>query len=572
MRWTHAREKGLIGTLTLAVVMAACPALPDGPRFVGSGHEHPVRGGTLMLWEESRVRMLDPHVAFDDISSVLINMMFDSPYTYDRDLRLIPRLAAALPELSEDGCTLTVPLRRNARFHNGRIVTAADVVWSLERVMHPREKSPGATYYRAIEGFSDYQRGVTPHVAGLTVLDTHTFRIRLARPDQSFVHTLALHFAAPVPREEVERAGSDMRRRPVGSGPFRFVSWDPGVRIVLERNPAYFMPELPYVDRVVFEEGLKKDTAFLRFRNGEVDIVPRMTPADRMLLRSPRWQPFAEISPRADVYALFMNVEMPPFDNVHVRRAVAFAIDRERWSRARGGNLRPTGQILPPGVPGYDPNLPHAQRFDLAQARREMEMAGHPRGLDEPVTLWTSDSASARAYGELAQADLAKIGIALQLKQVSFPVYLEETGKPKRAQMVAGGWVMTYPDASDFLSLVSNAMRSEHDSMNRAFYSDPKLEALLERALVERDPARRTAMYREANDFVAQAAPWAIFANTQLPQAWQPYVRGYAPHRAFWMPVNDVWLDLPRKRIAALLGPLAQDVRLAQLLPLGWLR
>ncbi|MET0343514.1 MAG: ABC transporter substrate-binding protein [Polyangiales bacterium] len=568
MRWIRGGECWLLAPLLLAVGVA-CPALPDGPRFAGSGHRDPVRGGTLMLWEEARVRMLDPHVAFDEISNVLVQMLHDGLYGYDRQMRLVPRIAAALPALSEDGRTLTILLRTDARFHNGREVTAEDVVWSLERMMHPSLQSPGASYFREIEGYEAYRRGESTHVGGLAARGRHTLEVRLGRADQSFVHMLAMHFASPLPREEVERPGADMRRRPVGTGPYRFVSWDPGVRIVVERNPRYHQPGRPYLDRIVFEEGLKKDTAFLRFRNGDVDVVPRMTPADRMLIREKKWQPYSAIAPRADIYALSMNVELAPFDNVHVRRAVAFAIDRERWCRARSWGIRPAGQIVPPGVPGHDPALPNLQRFDLTEAKREMALAGYADGWPEPVTLWTSDSASARVYGALAQADLARIGIDLQLKQVSFPVYLEQTGKPKTAQMLTGGWTMTYPDASDFLAQVSGATRTEHDSLNRSFYADPWLDALLDRARVERDEEKRTAMYREANDFVAREAPWAFFANAQVPQAWQPYVRGYAPHPVYWMPVDDVWLDLPRKRIAALLGPLARDARFASLLPWG---
>ena len=144
-------------------------------------------------------------------------------------------------------------------------------------------------------------------------------------------------------------------------------------------------------------------------------------------------------------------------------------------------------------------------------------------------------------------------------------MYLEETGKPKTAQMVAGGWVMDFPDASNFLSLVSSSMKAERDSSNRSFFSHPYLDALLERAIVERDPEKRASMYREGNDFVADQAPWAIFSNSQGTQAWQPYVKGYRPHPVYWLPVDEVWLDLPRKRVAmtrralgrlSLLGPL----------------
>jgi ABC-type transport system substrate-binding protein len=567
MRSTHVSRRAPLALLTTLIL--GCPALPDRPRYEGAGNTEPVRGGTLMMWEEQRVRMLDPHAAFDVLSGVLINMLFDSLYAYDRDNKLVPGIASALPTVSADGRTLIVPIRRGVRFHNGRLLTARDVVWSFERMLHPDLNSPGAPFYRAIEGLPAYQAKQARHITGLSAPDDQTFRIELSRPDQSFVYALAMRFASPVPREEVERKGADMKRRPVGQGAFRLVTWDPGVRLVLERHRQYRDPKRPYVDRVVFEEGLKRDTAFMRFRNGEVDIVPRMSPADGMLMRSDGFKAYAAIGPQADIYAFFLNVQLAPFDNVHVRRAVGFAIDRERWARARNGGIRPAGQLLPPKVMGHDDALPHLQHFDLARARDEMKKAGFPRGLPEPITLWLSEGSTGRAYGELLQADLAKIGIDVRLKPVSFPVYLEETGKPKTAQMVAGGWVMDFPDPSNLFNLVSSASLSEHDSMNRSFFSDPKLDALLERALVEKDPTARAAMYREANDLVADAAPWAFHSNSQAAQAWQPYVKGYRPHPAYWLGIHDVWLDLPRRRVAQARGRDAyHKLALAGFLPL----
>lgn len=566
MRWIPRAKQALLASIA-AVALLGCPEPPRGPRFVGHGHQKPKRGGTLMLWEDSRVRMLDPHVAFDVTSGVLVEMLYDSLYEYDHKTQMRPCIAAGLPETTADGRTFVVRLRRDVRFHNGRKLTARDVVWSFERMIHPDLFSPGAPYYQAIEGYDDFQKKKSKHLAGLRAVDDYTVEFRLTRPDQSFVHTLAMRFASPVPKEEVLARGASFKRQPVGTGPFRMVSWDRGVRVVLERNPNYYEKGKPYVDRVVFEEGLKRDTAFLRFRNGEVDIMPRMSPADRIELERGPWKPYVATNPKADIAGLFMNVELAPFDNVHVRRAVAAAIDRERWARARNYNIMPAGQILPPSIPGYDAALPHRQRFDLQKAREEMRLAGFPNGLPEPVTLWTSDSPTGRIYGELAQSDLAKIGIKLQLKPVSFPVYLEETGKPRTAQMASGGWSMDFPDASNFLSLVSSSMKAERDSSNRSFYADPWLDDLLARALVERDPTKRTAMYHEANDFVAHQAPWAFLSYTQGAQAWQPYVKGYRPHPVSEMAIDDVWLDLPRKRIAQLKRTLGE--RFAMLTPWG---
>jgi oligopeptide transport system substrate-binding protein len=549
MRWIRRAERAL-AALGLSASLSACAEPPSGPRFEGHHHARAQRGGTLMLWEDSRVRMLDPHIAFDVTSGVVVEMLYDSLYEYDYNTRMRPCIAQGMPEISADGRTFVVRIRRDVRFHNGRKLTAQDVVWSFERMIHPDLFSPGAPYYQAIEGFEQFQQKKAAHLRGLRALDDYTVEFRLARPDQSFVHTLAMRFASPVPKEEVLKRGADFKREPVGTGPFRMVSWDRGVRIVLDRNKSYYEPAKPHVERVVFEEGLKRDTAFLRFLNGEVDIMPRMSPADRILLEKGSWKRFMSAEPKSDVFGLMMNVELAPFDNVHVRRAVAAAIDRDRWARARNYNVRPTGQILPPSIPGYDAALPHRQRFDLAKAREEMRLAGFPNGLPEPVTLWTSDNPAGRINGELAQADLAKIGIQLRLKPVSFPVYLEETGKPKTAQMAAGGWSMDFPDASNFISLVSSSMKAERDSSNRSFYANPWLDDLLTQALVERDPVKRTAMYHEANDFVAHEAPWAFFANTQGAQAWQPYVKGYRQHPVSEMAIDDLWLDLPRRRVA----------------------
>lgn len=311
------------------------------------------------------------------------------------------------------------------------------------------------------------------------------------------------------------------------------------------------------------------ETAYLRFLNGELDLIQRMGTADRLqLTRMPKWQPYTKRFPRNDIYGLVMNCQMAPFDNVHVRRAVAFALNRERWASISLGSRVPAGQALPPAIPPSDPNLPTLQYFDLDKAREELAKAGHPGGLEQSVTMWTTDSDAARQLGELVQADLSKIGIDVRLKQVSFPVYLQETGKPKTAQMLTSGWVMDFPDPSNFLFLFETSTISPNNSSNRSFHSNPELDALLEAAKVERDHEKRMALYRRANEIVARDAPWAFLGNGLETHAWQPYVRGYEPHPVYWLHVQNIWLDLPRERVARYsLKPTGRQ--LADLAPLG---
>ena len=266
----------------------------------------------------------------------------------------------------------------------------------------------------------------------------------------------------------------------------------------------------------------------------------------------PAWQPYSAEEPAVDLYGLAMNCELPPFDNVHIRRAVAFAINRPRWKRARANRILTTGQPIPALLPGYDAALPERQRFDVGRAKEEMRLAGHPNGLHEPVDMWLGQSPGAQSTGELVQADLKAIGIEVNLKPVAFPVYLEETGKRRTVQMFTTGWLMDFPDPSNFLDVLfhSRSIRNRN-SENRAFYSNLELDTILDAARIEIDADKRIGLYRKANAIVARDAPWAFLYSSLNYEAWQPYVKGYEPHPVWDRMFRDVWLDLPRQRLAA---------------------
>lgn len=288
----------------------------------------------------------------------------------------------------------------------------------------------------------------------------------------------------------------------------------------------------------------------MRFRNGDLDHVHRQTVADYIKMRDlPAWEPYRAEEPSTDLWGVIMNTQLAPFDNKHVRRAVAFAINRPHWRRARVNRLLITGQPIPATLPGFDPDLPGQHRYDLERAREEMRLAGYPNGLPEPVEVWLGTGDIGRQYGELIQSDLAAIGIRVNIKQVAFPVFLSETGKPRTAQMLFSGWGMDFPDPSNFLDILfhTDAIR-DTDSTNRAFYSNPELDRILDAARVEQDRERRLAMYREASRIIVEDAPWAFVNSNLKMEMWQPYVRNYRPHPVWSSFYRDIWLDLPRER------------------------
>ena len=557
-----------------ALALIGCGDPRSGPRWQGAhgADETPRRGGTFVFHHESDVRGFDPAVSFDELSTMGIRLLFDCLLDYDYEMNLVPSLAEALPDVSEDGKTFTFHLRHGVRFHNGRELTADDVRWSLERMLNPDLASPGVEYFARLDGMADFAAKRTAHVRGIVVVDRYTVRFTLTQPDQTFLNAIAMPFAAPVPRENYGPDDEEVSRHPVGTGPFTLEDWEPGIRVTFRRNPRYWQPGKPYVDQMLFELNLQRETAFMRFIAGDLDHVHHHTPADRMFLAQSRaWAPYREEHIKADLWGLELNTGMEPFSNVHLRRAVAFVVDRERWSLARNRALAPLGQALPIGFAGYDAHLPGSQTRDLARAREEMRLAGHPDGLADPVTLWIGEGATGKMYGELAQANLAEIGIRVELKPVSFPIYLRETGKPRTAQMVFGGWNQDFPDPATFFDpLFHSRSAKDTDSSNRSFYKNPELDALLDQARAERDRTRRTALYREANQIVTRDAPWAFLFSNIMVEAWQPYVRNYRVHPVWSNAFRDVWLDLPRRRIAQRYAPHAGTP--AALMPFGGAR
>ncbi|MEM9071512.1 MAG: ABC transporter substrate-binding protein [Myxococcota bacterium] len=568
----------IAAALGLAALMAATwPTPPQGPRFDGSGDEEPRSGGTFVFHHEENVRTLDPHLAYDELSGMAVRLVFDGLLDYDNDANLVPSLAETMPQVTNEGRRFRFRLRRGVRFHpmpglpDGREVTAQDVHWSLHRLLSNDVGSPGFPFFSAIKGAPEFHEGATDSIEGITVVDRYTIDFELTEADQTFLNAIAMPFAYPVPRENYEHWGEAAKFHPVGTGPFLFESWEREVELRFRRNTRYWK-EQPGPDAMVYQENLARELAAQRFRNGDLDAIHRQSPSDyRFFRNAERWEPYLDEYPRVSTFGVGLNCEMEPFTNVHIRRAIAFAIDREGWSRARSGRLLAAGQILPPSMPGYEADLADLQTFDLEKAREEMRLAGHPDGLDDPITVWISgqDQTSIQ-YGELLQHDLAQIGIEVEMRYVSFAVYLTESGKPNTVGAFFTGWNLDFPDPSNFLDLFHTRSIHPENSENRAFYRNPEVDALLNEARSMTDRERRLSLYRQANAIVARDAPWAFTYYPLTMELWQPYVKGYKPHPVWSEDYRNIWLDLPRRRLARqMVGPSSSP---AVLFPFGGIR
>jgi peptide/nickel transport system substrate-binding protein len=217
---------------------------------------------------------------------------------------------------------------------------------------------------------------------------------------------------------------------------------------------------------------------------------------------------------------------------------------------------------------------------NLERAREEMALGGHPvrrvgdrwvaEGIPDDIEYWAGEGDTGKQYGELAQSDLAQIGIHVRLKQVSFATWLEETGKPNRARIFLSGWNMDFPDPSNFLDVLFHTRSiAEQNSSNRSFYSNPELDGILDRAKIEPDREARRQLYRRASEIIVADSPWAFMWSDLQLEAWQPYVRGYRPNPVFSNDYRHVWLDLPKQRFAIRRARTFESITLAFSRPRG---
>ncbi|MGH7434085.1 MAG: ABC transporter substrate-binding protein [Polyangiaceae bacterium] len=539
MRSTRARAE----RRRLALAAAACAAagLSCGERLAPPLHRAastagPVSGGTLHLASLADVRSLDPAGPIDGVATEAIQLIFAGLVELDEENEVVPGLAESW-SVGADGRSYRFVLRAGVRMHDGSLLTADDVVRSVERALDPMTPNPGAGYFADLEGLA------------ATALDVVVFRIRA--PDATFLPRLAMVTLRPTCKSAGHRYSSAWI--PCGAGPFALEpgGWKRGVSLRLVKHAGYFRPGLPYLDAVEWSYNVPSLAQRFRFEDGDLDTVNAMTQADLTRFTSdPRWAPYGQPEHDDAIFGEAMNTRLPPFDDVEVRRAVAAAVDRDHYARLQPGLLTPLTQALPPGVLGYDPAFA-GQKYDLAAALEHMKKAGFAfdpgtgrGGWPEPVDYLVYDQGIVVYTAQLLQQDLAKIGIRLRIEQVSYSAYLGMHTDPKRPGMSFGSWGMDYADPGSLLEpLFASPPPGATEHNGGSFYANPRLDDVLARARATADGERRAALYREADAIVCDDAPWAFTFLRHFYDVSQPYVHGLSVRSLRGRDASRTWLD-----------------------------
>jgi len=500
--------------------------------------EQPIRGGTYWKPLEFNPKTLDPALSIDIHSVTLIQQVFDGLVQFDQDLNVIPSLAKSW-NISPDGLTYIFFLREGVKFHNGREVTSKDFVYSFTRILNPEVRSSSFDFFTRILGAKEYIEGKSKEVKGLISQDKYTFKIILSEAYTPFINILAMKGAKVVPREEVEKKGNDFGKSPVGTGPFKFVSMKEGEEIVLEANPDYFEGR-PYLDRIIFKifHGAPRERIFKEFLEGRLEesFIP---PEEIENVIKEKKYLFLQ-KPILSLRFYGLNPAYKPLENKAFRKALNFAINKAYIvSEIHKNQFHLARGILPPGMPGYDPQrdpYPHNENL----ARKYLKES--PYGKEKPlIELWSA-SRSEAAQKELNEikSQLNKVGIQVHIHfETNWPNF-ESMLRNHQAPMFIYAWYADFPDPDNFLGTLFYS-KSKY---NYARYYHPEVDRLLEKARSERDYLKRIEMYRKIESIVLEDAPIIPMVHHLFQMVYQPNVRGVEVNALGgpYIPMKKIWL------------------------------
>lgn len=476
-------------------------------------------GGSIVITYKDDVATLDPAIGYDWQNWSMIKSLFDGLMDYvpgTTDLR--PGLAESY-EISEDGLTYTFRLRPGVTFHNGREMTAEDVVYSLSRVTNPETQSPGAGFFGMIEGYEAMLDGSATTLSGVTAVDPQTVQIKLSRPDATFLHVMALNFASVVPQEAVEEFGPDFGRNPVGTGAYKLADWTLGQQVVFEKNADYWREGIPYLDQITFEIGQEPVVALLRLQNGEVDLPGDGIPPAKFqeVMSDPAQAERVIQGGQLQTGYITMNVTQPPFDNVQVRQAVNMAINKDRIVQIINGRAVPANQPLPPSMPGYTEGY-EGYAYDPEAAKALLAEAGFADGFETELFVMNTDPNPRIA--QAIQQDLAAIGITASIQALAQANVIEAGGAGTAPMIWSGGmaWIADFPDPANFYYPILGCAGAVEGGWNWSKYCNEELDAMATQADSISDPARseeRLQMWSDIYTKVMEDAVWAPVFNEE---------------------------------------------------------
>ncbi len=502
--------------VTLALVLSAAFALAQ-PKY----------GGTLVAGMQTDPVGLDPHITNATATRNMLENVYDTLVAFDSSLRIVPGLAESWT-VSDDGLVWTFDLRDGVVFHDGDALQASDVVFSINRIKDPAIASPRSDDFAV--------------VSSIEAPDADTVVMTLSQPFSPLLSKLAASLNVIV-SEDVVAANGDLQNVVVGTGPFSFTEYIPQTRMVLERNENYWGSDadgnqLPYLDGITFVFYPDPTARTTAIQTGNADFIEYVPAPDIALLQADsNVQVVGGLA--ANFRSLYFNVERAPFDDVNVRRAMAYAIDEQAvvdLALFGTGGVAATGTTIPASNFYGIQDSPFVGR-DVEAARAALAESGYPDGFTFDLYV-TSTYDFIRAPAEVIQANLAEIGITTNIVAEDWSIYLPKALEGDFAATLLGESGQSDPD--DFLF---NVFYTDNGG-NLGNFSDPELDRLLEQGRQVADQDERKAIYTEAQHRILELVPHVFLFHSSQFEALRNDVMGFEhfPNTSY-LGFRTTWLD-----------------------------
>lgn len=535
----------LAPALIAALVVAGCSSSPKPQEPSGGGGNTPapavvdpstpVQGGVFTkALNYGDPGNLDPIMKSDVAAQMVTMNIFSRLVKYDAVDKAIVKDLAEDYKVSDDGLTYSFTLKKGVQFHNGREVKAEDVKYTIERASNPKLAPISLKMFDKVVGHADFQSGAASEITGVKVNGDYDLTITLTQQKATFLMDLGSVVAGIVPKEEAEKA--DFSERPVGSGPFSFGDWKKDDKIVLNAFDKHHAGR-PYVDQVVFRIMKEEQTRDAEFMAGTLDAMTIGEVLYKKYNADPERKKGLIEVPELFTRAIHFNTTKPPFDNVKVRQAINYAIDKGPIvSKVLNDKAYVATGVLPSSSSAYDPNL-KGYEFNPDKAKQLLKEAGYENGFEFDVDV----TATTATWMEAMNTYLNQIGVNGKINQKESATLLADSrsGNYQATIFSTGG------DADPISFLGRFESRNHGASGNVTLFTNDEVDRILAEASQVVDLAKRVELARQAEKIIVENTPWFIFNYNKAVAIAQPWVHGLqpVPTDIDFQDLSKVWLS-----------------------------
>lgn len=532
-------------SLLLLLTLVACgpkatPAVaPTSPPPEAPEAAKPSEGGTIIVGLQAEPTSLDSPQLSDYNSFRAAYGLYDRLlHLKDESTEVEPSLAESW-DISDDGLVYTLNLRKGVKYHDGTDFKAEDVKFNLERQIDPNHP-----YHDTGEfPYAEFTWGM---VDKIEVVDDYTVKITLKESFAPFLNHLAMHPAAMCSPAAIEKYGRDFSINPVGTGPFKFVSWTPGVEVVVEKNPDYW-GEPPKVDRVIFRPIIEDQSRLTELEAGSLNFIVNIPPDELARLKGDDRFTVVEQAGMHTWWVAF-NHTKAPFDDKRVRQAMNYAINKQAIV---DNILKGTGVVainpLPPVVWSYTDDV---QRYDYnpEKAKELLAEAGYPDGFS--CVFWVPESGSGMqqpvVMGTAMQADLKAVGIDCKIETFEWGTYLDKVFVPPEEaeyDLMEMSWIGDNGDPDNHLYILLSGEQWPPHGYNAGFYKNEEVDALLREARITLDRDKRTELYVKAQKLIAEDPPWMMIDHETQIVVMDKKIKNFKLHPTGPFRFEKVWIE-----------------------------